>query len=279
MAGHHHSRVSFPPQCFSPLLAAAALIDLIMRCLHCRSPIAIDLITQPPPAFASGEAETSTPDLPRNKRVRKEDAGSDLGRTEEDRHSPQLEYIASRARAEEPVHPEVPANAISSPATATEAKPMPAGEITSAKAATPPPIIEDAVAGDVATAHASSDPPSQEDMREAMAKVMEGALVHAGSLEPSEPAARASSSPGLAPSMQAVVPAFGIGAGAAAGPLFFWLASNSGEASQGPLTTRVVGSERSEASPAPEVAIEDISRGKALAAAAGSGIGSLSSAS
>jgi hypothetical protein len=40
-----------------------------------------------------------------------------------------------------------------------------------------------------------------------------------------------------------------------------------------------VGSERGEASPAPEVATKDASRGKAPAAAAGSGIGSLSSAS
>jgi hypothetical protein len=41
----------------------------------------------------------------------------------------------------------------------------------------------------------------------------------------------------------------------------------------------VVGSEHGETSPAPEVATKDVSRGKAPAAAAGSGIGSLSSAS
>jgi hypothetical protein len=64
----------------------------------------------------------------------------------------------------------------------------------------------------------------------------------------------------------------------AAGPLFFGLASNSGEVSQGPLTTRVVGSEHGEASPALEVATKDTSRGKAPAAVAGSGVGSLSSA-
>jgi hypothetical protein len=39
-----------------------------------------------------------------------------------------------------------------------------------------------------------------------------------------------------------------------------------------------VGSERGEASPAPKVATKDTSRGKAPAAAAGSGVGSLSSA-
>jgi hypothetical protein len=64
----------------------------------------------------------------------------------------------------------------------------------------------------------------------------------------------------------------------AAGPLFFGLASNSGEAPQGSLTTRVVGNERGEASSAPEVATKDTSRGKAPAAVAGSGVGSLRSA-
>jgi hypothetical protein len=41
----------------------------------------------------------------------------------------------------------------------------------------------------------------------------------------------------------------------------------------------VVGSERGETSPAPKVATKDVSRGKAPTATAGSGIGSLSSAS
>jgi hypothetical protein len=76
-----------------------------------------------------------------------------------------------------------------------------------------------------------------------------------------------------------VVPATGTRAGATAGPLLFGLDSDSGEASQGPLTTRVARSERGEASPAPEVATKDASRGKAPATAAGSGVGSLSSAS
>jgi hypothetical protein len=197
---------------------------------------------------------TSTPDLPCNKRARGEDAGGDLGRAEEDRRSPRLELVASEARAEEPAHPEVPANAVSSPATATKAEPTQAGETTSAEVATPPPAIEEIVAGDVTAATASSDPPSQEDTREAVAKTTEEALVCAGSLEPSEPAAQTPSSPELAPSTRAVVPVFGTRAGAAAGPLFFGLASNSGKVPQGPLTTRVVGSECDEASPASEVA-------------------------
>jgi hypothetical protein len=211
--------------------------------------------------------------------VRREDAGGDLGRAEEDRRSPWLEFVASESRAEEPVRPEVPANAVSSPAVVTEAKPTQAGETASAEVAMPPPTIEEIAAGDVVAANASSDPPSQEDTREAAAKTTEETPVRVGSLEPSEPAARTPSSPELAPSTRAIVPVFGAEAGVAAGPLFFGLASNSCEVPQGPLTTRVVGSERGEASPTPEVATKDASRGKAPTAAAGSGVGSLSSAS
>jgi hypothetical protein len=85
---YHRSRVRFPPQCFLSLLAPAALIDSIVGCLLCRSPLSTDLVTQPPPASASRAAVTSAPDLPCNKRARREDAGGDLGRAEEDRHSP-----------------------------------------------------------------------------------------------------------------------------------------------------------------------------------------------
>jgi hypothetical protein len=160
------------------------------------------MITQPPPAFASGEAETSAPDLSRSKRVRKEDTGGDSGRVEEDRHSPRLVSMASEAGAEEPVCPEVAASAVSSPAAATGADPMPAGEITPAETATPPPpAAEDAAAGNDAAAHTSSDPPSQEGTREAAAKATEETPEHAGSLEPLELDARTPSSPRLVPSV------------------------------------------------------------------------------
>jgi hypothetical protein len=72
---------------------------------------------------------------------------------------------------------------------------------------------------------------------------------------------------------------FGTGIGAADDPLLFGAASDSGKAPQGSLTARAVGSERGEASPAPETATKDASGEKVLAAAAESGVGSLSSAS
>jgi hypothetical protein len=74
---------------------------------------------------------------------------------------------------------------------------------------------------------------------------------------------------------------FGMGIGVAAGPLLFGAASDSGKAPQGSLTARAMGSEHGEASPAPGTATKDASGEKVLAAAAaaGSGIGSLSSAS
>jgi hypothetical protein len=254
MVSYHRSRVSFPSQCFLTLLAAATLIDSIVGRLLYRSPISIDLVTQPPPAPTSGEAVTSAPDLPCNKRAHREDAAGDLGRAEEDRHSPRLELVASEARAEEPARPESPVNVVSIPAAATEAEPTQAGETASAEAATSPPAIGEIAVGDVAAASVSSDPLGQEDTREAAMKTVEETPVPARLLEPSEPAVQTPSSSEVTPNMWAVAPAFGAGAGVATGPLFFGLASNSGEIPQGPLTTRVVGSERGEASPAPEVA-------------------------
>jgi hypothetical protein len=198
--GYRHSRVSFLPQCFLSLSAAATLIDSIVGYLLYRSPISIDLVTQPPPASASGEAMTSASDLLCNMRARREDASGDLGHTEEDRRSPRLEFVVSEARAEEPARPEAPANAISSPAAVTEAKPTQAGETASAEAATSPPAISEIAAGDVAAASASSDPPGQEDTREAAAKAMEETSAPTRLLEPSELAAQTPSGLGLAPS-------------------------------------------------------------------------------
>jgi hypothetical protein len=275
---YRRSRVRFPPQFFLSLLAAAALSDSIVGCLLCRSPLSTDLVTQPPPTPASGEAMTSVPELPCNKRARREDASGNLGCAEEDRRSPRLEPAASETKAKEPTRPEAPANAASSPAAATEAEPTQAGEAVSAEAVTSPPAISEIATGDVAAASGSSDPPGQEDTREAAVKTVEEAPAPARLPEASEPAVRTPSSSEVAPNTRAVAPTFGAGAGVAAGPLFFGLASNSGEILQGPPTTRVVGSERGEASPAPEVATRDASRGKAPATAAGSGVGSLSSA-
>jgi hypothetical protein len=257
-------------------LAAAALIDSIVEHLLCRSPLSIDLVTQPPPAPAYRETVISAPAPSCHKRACREEISSDLGCAEEDRHSPRLEPVASEARAEEPAHPEASADVVSSPDAATEADSTPAEEITPAGAAVPPPpTAEDVVAGNDAAAHASSDPTSQEGTCKATAEATEETPVHAGSLEPPGPAARTSSSPKLTPSVQAVVPATGTGASVTASSLLFRLASNSGEASQGLLTTRVARSERDENSLAPEVATQGASRGKAPATAAGSGVGSL----
>jgi hypothetical protein len=127
---------------------------------------------------------TSAPDLPCNKRARREDAGDDLGRAEEDRRSPRLELVASEARVEEPARLEAPANAVSIPAAATEAEPTQAGETASAEAATSPPAIGEIAAGDVAAASASSDPPGQEDTREAAAKTVKRPRRPRGSWSP-----------------------------------------------------------------------------------------------
>jgi hypothetical protein len=206
--------------------------------------------------------------------------GSDSGRIEDDRHSSRLEPVASEAKAEEPVRPEVPADAVSSPVAAPEVDSTPAREITPAGAATPlPPTTEDVATGNDAASYASSDPPSQEGTREVTVEATEETPVRTGLLEPPEPAARTPSSPRLVLNVQAMVPAAGTGAGATTGSLLFRLASSSSEASQGLLATRVTRSERDDNSPAPEVVTKGVSSGKAPATAAGSGVGSLSSAS
>jgi hypothetical protein len=72
---------------------------------------------------------------------------------------------------------------------------------------------------------------------------------------------------------------FGTGTGTVAGPLLFGATSNSGRAPQGPLTARAAGSEHGEASLAPDAAAKGDSGEKIHVATAGSGVGSLSSAS
>jgi hypothetical protein len=249
-------------------------------CPLCRLPLSVGLAAQPPPATASGEAVTPALNPSCHKRARREEIGGDLGRIEDDRCSPRLEFVASEARTEDPVRPEVPADAVPSPAAAPEDESTPATEITPAGAATPPPpTTDDITAGNDAATHASSDPPSQEGTREAMAGLAKEAPVHARSLEPPGPAAQTPSSLELVPSVRAAVPTARMRAGVTVGSLLFRLASSSGEASQGFLTTRVARSERGDDLPAPEVVTKGASSGKALATVAGSSVGSLSSAS
>jgi hypothetical protein len=103
-------------------LAITFLISLIMGYFLCRSPISVDLIMQPPPAVASGETETSTPDLSCNKRVHRKDTGGDLGCVGEDRQSSRLEVIEGEGRAEELVRPEVSMGIASGSAAVAEAR-------------------------------------------------------------------------------------------------------------------------------------------------------------
>jgi hypothetical protein len=226
---------------------------------------------------ASGETKTLTLDLSCSKRVRREGTSGDLGRAEEDRHSPRLEVIEGEGRTEELVRLEAPASIVSSPAA--EAGLMRAREAILTEVVVPPPAVGEATAGEVTAADVSSDPISEEDAREVVVKATEETPVRMGAPEPSEPAAQASSSSEPAPSAWAIMSAFGTGIGAAAGPRLFGAASNSEKAPQGPLTARAVGSDRGEASPAPKAATKDASGEKIPAATAGSGVGSLSSAS
>jgi hypothetical protein len=133
----------------------------------------------------------------------------------------------------------------------------------------PPPTVEEAVSEEVAAANVSSDPPSQEDPGAVAVKTTEEALARVETSDPPEPAAL---------SMQTVMSPFGMGTGAAAGPLLFGAASGSDQAPQGSLTARAAGNERDEAPPAPDAAAKGAPGEKTPVATARSGAGSLSSA-
>jgi hypothetical protein len=218
---------------------------------------------------ASGETETSTPDLS-CKRVRREDVGGDLGRAGEDRQSSWLEVVEGEGKTEELVRPEVSTGIASGSTAAAEAGLTRAREAILTEVIAPPPTIGEAVSEEVVTTDASSDPPGQEDSHAVAVKATEETSARVEASDPPEPAAL---------SVRTVMSTFGAGIGAAAGPLLFGDASGSDEAPQGPLTARAAGSERDEAPSAPDAATKGASGEKIHVAVAGSGIGSLSSAS
>jgi hypothetical protein len=191
-----------------------------------------------------------------------------------------LKLVAGNTRAEDPTHPDEPADAVSHPVAAPETDSTPAEETASDRDVTPaPPATENVTVRDDATIHASSNLPGQEGICEAAAGAAEEATVRAMPLELLGPAAQTPSSLELVPSVQDVVPAAGTRAGATADSLFPGLVSSSSEASRGLLTTRVARSEHGDDLPAPEVVTTGASRGKALVSVAEPSIGSLSSAS
>jgi hypothetical protein len=160
------------------------LISLIMGCFLCRSPISIDLLLKPPPTVASGEIETPALDLLCSKRARREDAGSDLGRAEEEHHTPQLEVSEGGGRTEELVCPEVPVSVVTSPAAATEAGLTRAREANLTEIVTPHPAVGEAAAGEVTAVDASSNLVGQGDACEIVVKATEEAPVCAGHQSP-----------------------------------------------------------------------------------------------
>jgi hypothetical protein len=226
-----------------------------MGCSLCRSPLSVDLLTQPPPAVASGETETSTPDLSCSKRVHREDAGGDLGCAGEDRRSSQLEVVEGEDQTEELVRSEVSTGTASGSAAADGAGLIQAGEAILTEVIAPPPTIGEAVSGEVVAANASSDPPGQEDTGAVAVKTAEATLARVEASDPLEPAAL---------SVQTVMSSFGMGTGAAAGPLLFGAASGSDKAPPGPLTAGAAGSEHDEAPPAPDASAKGASGEKTL---------------
>jgi hypothetical protein len=261
--------VSLPLPFSSSLLAFVFLISLIVGYFLCRSPISVDLLLKPPLAVASEETEPPALDLSCSKRMHREDAGGNLGHAKGECHTLQLEASEGGGRTKELVRQgAAPASIVTSSVVAAEAGLTRAGEAILMEIVMPHPAAGEAAAGEVTAADVSSDPISQEDAREVAVKAAEETLVCVGAPEPSEIAARASSSPEPAPSAQAAMPALGTEISAAASPLPF-----------GPLTAWAVGSDCGEASPTPKAAAKDALGEKVPAATAGSGVGSQCSAS
>jgi hypothetical protein len=219
---------------------------------------------------ASGETETSTPDLLCNKRVHREDTSGNLGRAGEDRRSSRLGVVEGEDRTEEPVRSEVSTGTASGSVAVDGAELTRAGEAILTEVIAPPPTVEEAISGEVIAANASSDPPGQEDTGTVAVKTMKETSARMEASDPLEPAAL---------SVQTVMSSFGMGIGTSAGPLLFGAASGSDKAPQGPLTAWAAGSECDEAPPAPDAAAKGALGEKIPVATAGSGAGSLSSAS
>jgi hypothetical protein len=173
-----------------------------------------------------------------HKRARGEEVGGDPGRIEDVRHSPRLKFVAGDTGAEDSARPEVSADVVPHLAAAPETDSAPAEGIILVGVV--PPLssaTESVTARDDAAIHTSSDPPSQEGVRGATAGATEEALVRTKSLELPEPAAQTPSSLELVSSVQDVVPAAGMRAGAAVDPPLLGPVSGSGEVSQEPFTT------------------------------------------
>jgi hypothetical protein len=220
--------------------------------------------------MASGETGTSTPDLSSSKRVRRENAGGDLSYAGEGHPSPRLGFVEAESVTEEPARLETPAGVVSYPTTTAEAEPVRVGEAILIDTVAPPPIVDEVETGEVTAADAPSTPLSHEDTREAMVKTAGETSAREEGSKPPEPAV---------PRVQTIMSTYGTRTGAAAGPPLCEAASDSGRAPQGLLTARAVGNEREEDPPTPDAATMGASREKVLATAAGSGVGSLSSAS
>jgi hypothetical protein len=138
---------------------------------------------------ASGETETSTPDLSCSKRVRREDASGDLGHAGEYRRSSQLEVVEGEDQTDEPVRSEVSTGATSGSAAADGAGLTRVEETALTEIVAPTPTIREAASEEVAAANVSSDPLGQEDPGAVAVKTTEEASARVETSDPPKPAA------------------------------------------------------------------------------------------
>jgi hypothetical protein len=200
---------------------------------------------------ASEGTESSVSALTRSKRTRREDAGGDLGRAEEESHVPQVEAGEVESGATELDRPGV----VAVDATADAAVTAEAGlawtegtvmtEIIMSRPAT-----DEVVAGKVAVIDACSGPAGRENLHEVVEEAAKEASAGVRESEPSEMVVQASSGPGPMPGAKADTLVPGTEIGVAADPLLFGATSSPEKVSQG-LT--LVGRWRTSAAKIPQL--------------------------
>jgi hypothetical protein len=217
--------------------------------------------------------------------MRKEDAGGDLGRAEEEDRSSQVEAgEVEGSAAKLGCQGTATVDATADAGITTKAEPARTEEagaeevvvmgVVAARIAT-----DEVAEGEAAAAEASSGPAGQEEPREVAEEAIKEASAGAGTLEPPEVVAQASSSHVPAPGKKTGMPIPRTEIGATADPPRFGADAGSEKASQGAPTARVGEGNHSEASTTPGAAAKGALGGKILVALTGSGASSQSSAS
>jgi hypothetical protein len=236
------------------------------------------------PATALEGTESSASALSDSKRMRRGDAGGDLGRVEEeDRTSQEEAHKVEGDMARPDRQRMVAADATMNAGVTAEAGPAwtkeaSAEEVTAMEVIAPHTTTDEAAAGETATAEASSSPAGQGEPRKITEEAMKEASTGAKTLEPPEVAVEASSNAEEA-MKEADTPMPGMEIDKAADPPRVGTDADPEKVSQEIPAAWAGEGDCGEVSVTPGAAAKSASGGRTFAASTGSGAGSQSSAS